>query len=100
MRISFHPEAKKEVDHQSSFYDERSPGLGLRFILELEQTLDFLSRNPKAATRVAEKARRKKFRKFPFALIYRFLEERQEIRILAVAHNARRPGYWFDRLKS
>jgi hypothetical protein len=34
-------------------------------------------------------------RRFPYSLIYAALVD--EIRILAVAHHSRRPGYWRDR---
>jgi plasmid stabilization system protein ParE len=41
-------------------------------------------------------ARRVIVRGFPFALVYVELE--QEIRIIAVAHSKRRPGYWRGRV--
>jgi len=41
-------------------------------------------------------ARRVLVRGFPFALVY--LELAEEIRVIAVAHAKRRPGYWRRRL--
>ena len=41
--------------------------------------------------------RRLGVRRFPYHVIY--LETRDELRILAVAHDRRRPGYWRSRLK-
>jgi toxin ParE1/3/4 len=41
-------------------------------------------------------ARRVLVRGFPFGLVYVELEE--EIRVIAVAHSRRRPGYWRDRV--
>jgi len=35
---------------------------------------------------------------FPYALI--FLELKREIRVIAVAHTSRRPGYWIYRVRS
>jgi hypothetical protein len=39
--------------------------------------------------------RQKVLHRFPFALIYEI--DADEIRVFAVAHHSRRPGYWRDR---
>ncbi|MCP4594404.1 MAG: hypothetical protein GY842_27045 [bacterium] len=44
------------------------------------------------------KVRRASLSRFPYALV--FIELDEEIRVLAVAHDKRRPGYWLDRLLS
>lgn len=41
--------------------------------------------------------RRKLLRRFPFAIV--FIELADSIRVLAVAHGARRPAYWRHRIR-
>ena len=41
--------------------------------------------------------RRRAVTRFPYHVIY--LEAGMDLRILAIAHDRRKPGYWQDRLK-
>jgi plasmid stabilization system protein ParE len=87
--------AEAELQDAAAWYDERSPGLGLRFILAVrnksEEILEAPQRWPFAAG-----SRRVLMGRFPYALVYREISG-EEIEIVAVAHLKRRAAYWAGR---
>lgn len=95
MAIEFHPEAEEEFIEVARYYEARVPGLGSRFIDELEALETLLAERPAIGEQIDEKFRRAVFRKFPISLIYAV--EETGIWVVAVAHQRRLPGYWRDR---
>jgi plasmid stabilization system protein ParE len=95
MAIEFHPEAEEEFIEAAQYYEARVPGIGSRFIDELEALEALLTERPAIGEQIDENFRRVVFRKFPFSLIYTVEETR--IWVVAVAHQRRLPGYWRDR---
>jgi toxin ParE1/3/4 len=96
--ITFHPDADDEIAEAAQYYEVRKPGLGSDFLGEIEKGLDQISINPEASQRIGRRARRKPLWRFPFNLIYAVYPDR--IRIVACAHQKRRPFYWRKRLKA
>jgi toxin ParE1/3/4 len=94
--ISIHEAAEIELNDAADFYDLESPGLGETFINEIHKAIDLIARFPKALPLIRGRIRRKVIIKFPYTLIYSV--RATEIRILAVAHQKRRPIYWRGRL--
>src|SRR5829696_3582757 len=92
----FNPLAERELAEAIQYYEEQSPGQGLRFLDEVEHALIFIRRHPEAAPRVLESIRRFVLASFPYYLLYRPLKS-GGLRILAVAHQKRRQGYWIGR---
>lgn len=93
---SYHPAAVQEIVEAVRYYEERAPGLGKELRAELDDTVLLLREVPESAAPIRGGLRRKPLRRFPFALIYAV--EGSEVRIYAVSHRRRRPGYWLDRL--
>ena len=93
--LSIHESAEREIEEESDFYDLESIGLGNVFIDDVQKAIDNISQFPEAATLVQDKLRKKMLSKFPYALFYATYPDR--IRILAVAHQKRRPYYWRKR---
>lgn len=82
--------------------DDRRPGLGAEFLDELERVVGLVTQRPRSFPRLKDPAaglevRRALLPRFPYAVA--FMEMAEEIRILAVCHSARRPGYWLDRVE-
>ncbi|MBI5604176.1 MAG: type II toxin-antitoxin system RelE/ParE family toxin [Deltaproteobacteria bacterium] len=96
--ITFHPDADDEITEAAQYYEVRKSGLGSDFLGEVEQGLDQISTNPEASQRIGRRARRKPLWRFPFNLIYAVYPDR--IRIVACAHQKRRPFYWRKRLRA
>lgn len=96
MEISFNRLARMELDEASHYYDEQVPGLGSRFLDEVEQALLFIQLHPEAAPRVDKSRRRFVLSQFPYYILYRVFPG-EHLRILAVGHQNRHPRYWRGR---
>jgi toxin ParE1/3/4 len=96
-RITFHPDADAELTDAARYYESCQPGLGSDLLAEVESALDQISSNPEASQKIGSRVRRKLLWRFPYTLIYAAYPER--IRIVAFAHQKRRPFYWRKRLK-
>lgn len=94
-KISIHETAEAEINEAADFYDLENPGLGSIFINEIEKAVGLILEYPEAALLLRGKVRKKPLLKFPYALIYSV--HPQEIRLVAVAHQKRRPFYWRGR---
>jgi toxin ParE1/3/4 len=92
----FNPLAEQELFDAANYYQKQEFGLGLRYLDEVEQAINFIVRYPEAGFQVRGSIRRILLPKFPYFLVYRVLPD-QQIRILAVAHHKRRPEYWSTR---
>jgi toxin ParE1/3/4 len=93
---TFHPSAVLELAEAVEFYDQAARGLGDEFLREVERAIVFLDRYPDASPKVGREMRRFVLPRFPYSLIYRH-HGVGRTRILAVAHQKRRPRYWIKR---
>lgn len=91
----FHPEALAELEAQSLYYEERSPGLGLRFLTPVEAAVRLAESMPQVGSPHQQGTRRVFPKSFPCAIVYREMHEALDI--LAVAPFRRKPGYWRSR---
>jgi plasmid stabilization system protein ParE len=96
MYAEFHPEADQELSEHALFYERREPGLGERFIDEIDAGIAILVLQPRIGQQFEEEFRYFVLDEFPFSLVYRI--EPEKIWIVAVAHQSRRPGYWHERI--
>ena len=94
--LRFHPDADVEVIEAVQYYGAREPALGSDLLGEVERALDQILRNPESSQRIGRRARRKSLWRFPYNLVYAVYLDR--IRIVAFAHQKRRPFYWRKRL--
>lgn len=95
MNYSFHPAAETELEAAENYYDAIDTELGNRFRAEFEASLDRILDFPEAWQPLSENIRRRRLVSFPFGVVYRV--KLDEIRILAVMHLHREPGYWTGR---
>ncbi len=75
-----------------------SSGLGDRFLAEVKSATRTIEEYPEIAPIVDLGVRAKLLVRFPYSLMY--VVDENELFILAVAHQSRRPAYWADRLPS
>ncbi|HXG62491.1 MAG TPA: type II toxin-antitoxin system RelE/ParE family toxin [Planctomycetota bacterium] len=95
MTLSFHPEAAAELEAATAAYEDREPGLGLDFILEVQAAIERIVSFPEAWPILDGEVRRCLVHRFPFGILYAC--EASGIRILAVMHLHREPEYWKHR---
>jgi plasmid stabilization system protein ParE len=96
MRISLSGEAQGDFDAAVDWYlEELAFAAADGFTDEFEQALTLLARFPDLGVNGRHKTRVFTLKKFPYSVIYRVFPE--HVRVVAVAHHSRRPGYWAGR---
>ena len=96
MRYEFHPEAEAEFIEAAAYYERNVPGLGERFGNEVRGTIERLLEYPELGFLINANLRRVMLTRFPYSLIYSATSDL--LRVVAVAHARRRPGYWRPRI--
>jgi toxin ParE1/3/4 len=86
----FHPAARREPEEAIDHYNAERQGLGREFREEVQRVLAILTRFPRLGQPVRGSVRRMRLLRFPYHIYYRLLEL-DNPRLLAVAHNRRRP---------
>lgn len=99
--LRFAPEVPGELAEAALWYEGKRAGLGGEFLGEIEGVLPVIASRPRSFPRLTVKTgleiRRALLPRFPYALV--FLVRDEELRVLAVAHAKRRPGYWLTRVE-
>jgi toxin ParE1/3/4 len=95
MRYEFHPDALEEFEEAALYYSRRQPGLDLRFIVSVRETVNRILEEPNRWRIFDEDVRRCFTHVFPYSILYTI--ERGYVLIVAVAHCSRKPGYWKSR---
>jgi hypothetical protein len=96
MKSRFHEAADEELTEAILYYDAKTPGLGDRLLAEVKAATLYIEQHPEIAPIIDKGVRAKVLVRFPYSLMY--VVEPQDLFIVAVAHQSRRPGYWADRL--
>ena len=88
-RVEFVAEATCELRESVRWYEAKSHGLGLRFTVEIDSTVERIRLNPDMYLQVADNIRRIQMNKFPFSVFY--TTEGDTLVILRIFHNKRKP---------
>lgn len=95
-------QAAEEALAAAAWYEQEHPGLGIEFahavdaaLALLEEAIVPLANMPGQAG--ARGAKRFVLKRFPYDIVVRELPDK--ILVIAIAHHARRPGYWRTRLR-
>lgn len=99
--VLFEPEASDELDHAALWYPGQRSGLGYEFLDAVDRAVAMIQRWPHPAPLATDlpkelTVRRAPVGTFPYRIVY--LDTPTAIRVLAIAHESRRPNYWLDRL--
>lgn len=99
-KVLLEPAASSELHEATGWYEERRSGVGLAFLAAVDRAMDQVAACPESGASVPGvsadlPARRMPNPSFPSDLAY--LLTADSIRVLAVAHVRRRPGYWNPR---
>ena len=86
--------AEAEEDAAGFYASEASAAVDVAFIEEVERACRLLVERPFIGVVWREPTRRLALRRFTFNVIHQFHGD--EIRVIAIAHQRRKPGYWSD----
>lgn len=86
-------EAEEELGEAIAFYNEQaSTSVANAFLSEFTRAARLVAENPGLGKPTSRGRRLFPMHHFPYSLVYR--AEDEGVRIGAVAHQSRRPGYW------
>ena len=98
MNYAFDGEARQEFLDAIDYYESREEGLGYDFAHEVYSTVERVAAHPKLWPFMCDEIRRCLIRRFPYAILYYYDEDHDEILVLAVMHLHRDPEYWKHRI--
>lgn len=93
--VSFHEDARIEFDEAASFYAMERASLGLAFVATVEYAVAHACDYPDSCPIIRGRVRKMRVHRFPYSVVYSVVDD--GIRVLAVAHDRRRPFYWSGR---
>ena len=97
MKVVFLPTAQFELDDAVEWYNEQTPGLGIKLLDDLDRSIRRAIAYPLSSPEIDPGLRRCLLTRFPFGIIYGI--DNETIVVIAVAHLHREPRYWCDRIE-
>ena len=89
------PEAEQDIQEAAQYYQLQKSGLGMDFLLAVDDSLEKIQRNPHSYAIRYQDVRTALLVRFPFLVHY--LVESSTIFVLAVIHSSRNPRSWKKR---
>lgn len=92
MKVTVHPGAECDLYDAAEFYErEGSPILAARFVAEFKRVAALLAERPEMGSPRSRGRRGFALSIFPYTVIYKHAGD--EIKVLVVKHDSRRPGF-------
>lgn len=96
MRIRFAEAANNELNDAIDWYERQQAGLGVRFRRDVREAALRIAGAPLLFPIEFDEVRRYVMHRFSYTL--RYVLRKDEVWILAVSHQHRRPDYWVARV--
>lgn len=95
------PEARQEIREAARHYEQRRAGLGIDFLTAIDEAIARAAQlgpdcRPAIAVPAELGVRRVLAKRFPYVVF--FVELRSSVRIIALGHERREPGFWRGRI--
>ena len=97
MRIRFAEAANDELNEACEWFERQQSGLGLRFRRDVREAALLIAKAPLLFPVELEDVRRYVMNRFSYTL--RYVLRNNEVWVVAVSHQHRRPDYWVERPK-
>jgi plasmid stabilization system protein ParE len=95
MRIRFAEVARDELNDACDWFEQQQAGLGARFRGDVREATRLIAGSPLLFPVELEDVRRYVMRRFSYTL--RYVLRGDEVWIMTVSHQHRRPDYWVER---
>ena len=89
--IKLHSLAEKELEESYQWYEERSAGLGKRFMTEVNKRLERISLSPLSYAKKQNNYREVLVDTFPFTIVYEVYEKQKVVFVSYIFHTKRNP---------
>lgn len=90
--VVLRPEARAEFDEAFDWYEQQRSGLGVDFVIQMQEVFDLSSATPERYAQIFQDIRRVVGRHFPYSIFYKV--EPQQVVVLVVFHSRRNPKIW------
>jgi len=96
MHVSFNSEALAEAEEATHWYRDNGGSSASRaFTQELRRVVRLAAEQPGVGNAGLHGTVRLYFKRFPYTLVFRI--QSASVRVIAIAHQSRLPGYWVGR---
>ena len=95
MRLSYHPQSRRELKKAAAHYNLERSGLGDEFLEEFDAAARIVEAHGTSMAVVVSDFRVVKFKRFAYGIYYRVIGD--TARMLTIKHLHRDPGYGLDR---
>ena len=92
MTLRVRRKAQRQIRVAALWYEARQPGLGVRFLDEIDRLLDRIAGTPAQFPLISVDVRRGFAHTFPFGAYFVIIDN--DVVVLAVLHMRRRPREW------
>jgi plasmid stabilization system protein ParE len=89
--------AESELAEATDHYSQISENLARRFVADVRRAVGLIEDFPEGSPVIAKGVRKRVMFEFPYLVFYRVAKE--EIVVLAIAHQRRRPVNWRQRMR-
>lgn len=96
LNVVVRPAARAEFDGAALWYEDRQPGLGIQFAVEIDRAIGLASDHPDRYPVIHKEIRCIRARRFPYSIFY--IVESRQIVVLAIFHARRDPAIWRARV--
>lgn len=94
--LEFDADARAEFDQAFNWYAERSVGAAIGFATEIDVAIESIAADPNRFVRTHAGCQLCRLKRYPYCVVY--YRAGDTVRVVAIAHVKRRPGYWRNRL--
>jgi toxin ParE1/3/4 len=98
-RVIHESEAAHEFREAVAWYEGQSEGLGVRFIVDVDNVIAAISSKPLRFSKAGRESRRAQVPGWPYTVYFAVNKPHSEIKVIAVWHGARNPADLHRRLK-
>lgn len=96
MTLTFHPRVREELIAAARWYEQEAGNAqALDFRLAVQRVFTLLAAHPVIGTPAPHATRSTPLHRYPYSMVYRM--DGDTLRILATAHQSRRPMFWRGR---
>jgi toxin ParE1/3/4 len=100
--VRFDPDAIEELENAVRWYEDQREGLSIELLDEIDDAIAAAAEGGprcRSIDGVADELVVKRVLVHRFPYIVYFVEVAEAVRIIAIAHERRRPGYWKQRVR-
>ena len=94
-KVGFLPAAQAELLHEVNYYSKARTGYGVRFNAAVKAATARAASSPEGGAPAPGETRKYRVKGFPLNVVYRASEN--EILVVALAPDSKRPEYWLPR---